>query len=970
MSAAISEWTLDRVQRAAPDASSWAAARRLALPPGQGPWSGCGATETLLWGQCQGSGRTPYQVSVDLTGPAYRCSCPSRKHPCKHSLALLSLWVRGSLDAGSAGEPEDTARAWAEKRAQAAATAAAADPAKPVDTEAQAKRRAERLALMDDGVEDLARWLTDLARAGTADARARPTSWWEETAARLVDAQVPGLAERVRDLSAEVLARPDWPDHLLAEVGLWWTTVHAWRRRDDLPLPQRADLRAFVGWAVPSAEVRAADALEDEWLVLGAHRTDRGRVQEQRTWLQGLRSGEVVRLLDFAAGGSALPTARLTGSVLGAAVARYDGTHPRRALLATEPVLLRADESLPVGGSLRQAQAALADAWRRSPWVSRVPVVLEDARVGEHAVTDAVGASAPLLDGEDPWVLAALTGGRPTRVFGELEAGGFRALAVSPLGGRAATSAGEERTSRPPTPADDSDADRRSRNDEVVSRDQAALSHQHLRAWWEAVTSTALVGTARRPLPEGLPSPVATRPQADPATALLDAAATGTALLRASAVAPQATEEQAAAPDDTLPPASERAAQLLTLLLTQPPVGGRLSGHALQRWLEAAARAGVRAPHDALVPLLTTATKRRELRAGVREVLDARGTWLASRRQEWHWALAPAEAAPARVDPAAWALLGSSHRAVLVRRLRADDPDAARALVESTWRADSAAVRAELLTALEVGLGEADAALLEAALDDRAAGVREQALALLDALPGSPRAQRLADVLAPLVRPQGMLRRSLGVGLPDDDAAAPRDGLGPAPRGRSRRGWWLERLAAGAPLATWTGTGVSAEVAARSLVGTDAWPGVRRAVALRRDVVWARAVLAAQAAGPDWDARVAAVLPDTERGPAVLARVGQVTSVPELTAAVRLLPVADGHPTWDEATSLTVLARLERLKRPPHVLDDLVDELAAHLHPTTADHVRRLAASEGQTHPLHRLATLLDLVPALTEAFA
>ncbi|MCL8026122.1 SWIM zinc finger family protein [Nocardioides bruguierae] len=963
MSAAISEWTLDRVQRAAPDASSWAAARKLALPPGQGPWSGCGATETLLWGQCQGSGRTPYQVSVDLTGPAYRCSCPSRKHPCKHSLALLSLWVRGSLDAGSAGEPEDTARAWAEKRAQAAATAAATEPAKPVDTDAQAKRRAERLALMDDGMEDLARWLTDLARAGTADARARSTSWWEETAARLVDAQVPGLAERVRDLSAEVLARPDWPDHLLAEVGLWWTTVHAWRRRDDLPLPQRADLRAYLGWAVPSAEVRAADSLEDEWLVLGAHRTDRGRVQEQRTWLQGLRTGEVVRLLDFAAGGTALPTARLTGSVLGAAVARYDGTHPRRALLATEPVLLRATDPLPPGGTLAAGQASLADAWRRSPWVSRVPVVLEDARIGEHAVTDAVGASVPLLDGEDPWVLAALTGGRPTRVFGELEAGGFRALAVSPLGGRAATSTGEERTAPGGRAAT-------SAGEERTSRPPTAPDGQHLRAWWEAVTSTALVGTARRPLPAGLTSPVATRSEADPATALLDAAATGTALLRASAVAPQATEEQAAAPDDTLAPAPARAAQLLTLLLTQPPVGGRLSGHALRRWLEAAASAGVRAPHDALVPLLTTATKRRELRAGVRGVLDARGTWLASRRQEWTWALAPTEDGPVSVDPAAWALLGSSHRAVLVRRLRADDPDAARALVESTWRTDSAAVRAELLTALEVGLGEADAAFLEAALDDRAAGVREQALALLDALPGSPRAQRLADVLAPLVRPQGMLRRSLEVGLPDDDAAAPRDGLGPAPRGRSRRGWWLERLAAGAPLATWTDTGVSAEVAARSLVGTDAWPGVRRAVALRRDVVWARAVLAAQASGPDWDPRVAAVLPDAERGPAVLSRVGQATSVPELTAAVRLLPVADGHPTWDEATSLTVLARLERLKRPPHVLDDLVDELAAHLHPTTADHVRRLAASDGQTHPLHRLATLLDLVPALTEAFA
>jgi uncharacterized Zn finger protein len=27
-------------------------------------------------------------VSVDLSGPAFRCTCPSRKFPCKHGLAL------------------------------------------------------------------------------------------------------------------------------------------------------------------------------------------------------------------------------------------------------------------------------------------------------------------------------------------------------------------------------------------------------------------------------------------------------------------------------------------------------------------------------------------------------------------------------------------------------------------------------------------------------------------------------------------------------------------------------------------------------------------------------------------------------------------------------------------------------------------------------------------------------------------
>ena len=102
----MSRWTLAAVEKAAPDASSLAAARKLAIP---GPWSDTGSTDHLVWGKCQGSGKTPYQVSIDLTGPAFRCSCPSRKFPCKHALALLMLWVRGDGSVSDVGEPADFA---------------------------------------------------------------------------------------------------------------------------------------------------------------------------------------------------------------------------------------------------------------------------------------------------------------------------------------------------------------------------------------------------------------------------------------------------------------------------------------------------------------------------------------------------------------------------------------------------------------------------------------------------------------------------------------------------------------------------------------------------------------------------------------------------------------------------------------------------------------------------------------------
>ncbi|WP_460445958.1 SWIM zinc finger family protein, partial [Angustibacter aerolatus] len=365
-------WTPAAVERAAPDAASLAAARRLARP---GPWSATGSTDTLVWGSCQGSGSTPYRVSVDLAGPAYRCSCPSRKHPCKHSLALLLLWVQGSGSVADAERPADDAQQWALQRADRAAGTPAA-PRAPVDPVAQEWRRDERLARMSAGLDDLGRWLTDLVRGGTVQARQQPFDWWDAAAARLVDAQLPGLADRLRSTGAALHGRPDWSDHLLSEVGLWWTAVRAWRRWDELPEPTRADLRAFVGWAQSSEEVRAGKTVDDTWLVLGAHRSDDGRLLQQRTWLRGTRSGEVVQLLDFAVGTATLPVAHLAGSALDAVLALYPGSRPRRALVVGEPVVRTGPVPEPDGGTVDDALRGLAATWADNPWAPRALTVL------------------------------------------------------------------------------------------------------------------------------------------------------------------------------------------------------------------------------------------------------------------------------------------------------------------------------------------------------------------------------------------------------------------------------------------------------------------------------------------------------------------------------------------------------------------------------------------------------------------
>ncbi|MFF1908416.1 SWIM zinc finger domain-containing protein, partial [Kitasatospora sp. NPDC058218] len=109
-------WSTEHVLSLAPDASSQKAAGKLSSPA---PWSATGTDGTALWGECKGSGRTPYRTAVELATPAYSCTCPSRKFPCKHALGLLLLWS-GTPEAVPAGEPAGWASDWlAERRDRA-----------------------------------------------------------------------------------------------------------------------------------------------------------------------------------------------------------------------------------------------------------------------------------------------------------------------------------------------------------------------------------------------------------------------------------------------------------------------------------------------------------------------------------------------------------------------------------------------------------------------------------------------------------------------------------------------------------------------------------------------------------------------------------------------------------------------------------------------------------------------------------
>ncbi|MFF5017625.1 SWIM zinc finger domain-containing protein [Streptomyces sp. NPDC001165] len=438
-------WTAEQVLALAPDAASRKAGSKLGTA---GPWSESGSGEGTVWGLCKGSGSRPYQTVVDLAdvaGPAYKCSCPSRKFPCKHALGLLLLWAEGAGAVPAVAEPPEWAEQWLSgrrKRAESKRTESGGSSAPGAADPEAARRRAERRAeRVTAGATELEQRLADLLRGGLASAEQAGYGMWDETAARMVDAQAPGLASRVRELGAVPASGPGWPARLLEECALLHLLDQGWLGRDRLPDALADTVRSRLG--LPAS----ADGppVRDRWLVLAQYDTVDPKLTTRRIWLHGAESGHTRLLLSYGAAGRAPELSLPVGLALEADLSVFPGAGQLRAALGEQhappaPVALR-----PPGVSTVQAAARYGDALREDPWLESVPVTLDrviptpDTQPDSWQLADAEADSAlPLTPSARSrpglWRLVALSGGAPVKVFGECGHRGFTPLTAWPEG--------------------------------------------------------------------------------------------------------------------------------------------------------------------------------------------------------------------------------------------------------------------------------------------------------------------------------------------------------------------------------------------------------------------------------------------------------------------------------------------------------------------------------------------------------
>ena len=406
-------WTSQRVMELAPDAASGKAGQGLASPR---KWPSTGRDAGAVWGECQGSGSKPYQVQVDLSGPTFKCSCPSRKFPCKHGIGLM-------LMAAADGVPEAPQPQWvtdwlASRVERAEKKQAKIDaPPKPVDEAAQSRRREKRLGQVADGLASLDVWVRDLVRGGLATVPGRGYAFFDDPARRMVDAQAPGVAARLRGLAAVASGGAGWERRFAEELASLHLLVAAHARLDDLPEPTRDDVLATLGIAQPTEAVLARPAVRDRWQIIAREVIEDDRLRTARTWLFGTATRRPAVVITSAYGGAAIDVSLSPGTAFDGDLCFYPGTGPRAAVKArgTPSRLAALDGPDTVDGLCDLASAANA----AHPWLGEIVVPVRSLTAVRStaglALVDRAGQSVPaVLADAAQWTLLAISGGSPT----------------------------------------------------------------------------------------------------------------------------------------------------------------------------------------------------------------------------------------------------------------------------------------------------------------------------------------------------------------------------------------------------------------------------------------------------------------------------------------------------------------------------------------------------------------------------
>lgn len=318
----------DQILALAPDEASKKSGKDLS---NAAKWVSKGANDVAIWGECQGSGAKPYQTQIDLGNLAFKCSCPSRKFPCKHGLGLLLLRARQPKTFDQSESPAWVVE-WLSKRTEKEEKKTEKKD-KPVDEAAQAKRQQARRQKVADGLDELLRFIKDIVRNGMLNLPEKGAVFWENMAKRMVDAQAPGLAGQLKDLGEINYFTEGWQTRCLDGLLKIYLIIQGYKNIETLTPQLQQDIKTLIGFPQNQDELKAQPGIRDEWFCLARQTTEEDKLIVERNWFYGLRSRRYALVLQFYVRTQPPGASYTPGLVVDADLVYYNSALPMRALV-------------------------------------------------------------------------------------------------------------------------------------------------------------------------------------------------------------------------------------------------------------------------------------------------------------------------------------------------------------------------------------------------------------------------------------------------------------------------------------------------------------------------------------------------------------------------------------------------------------------------------------------------------------
>ncbi len=418
-----------QLQQLAPDSATLARSQNLAAPR---KWAVLEKRGAFRWGHCKSRGVRHYRSVIHLQSLEYYCSCPARRQPCKHVLALFQLEEAPTHSFREAEELPDWIKDWRKKRPP---SEAALEEAARQRAAGRQRERDKRIELMQSGAADLEQWLLDLLRQGLAQAQGIPGDYWDEFAGRMIDSKLGSVGRRIQQWK-KIFAEENWHEVLLAEIAELYLLARGFRQMDQLSDALYRELLTTAGLSIKKKEVLEQDGITDHWLVIGLREGEEEQLRYRRTWLLGEQSGKIPLLLDFAFGGQGFEQEWKVGMALEGQLVYYPGSYLQRALLKSFEASRRPFQTPAGFADLSGFADTYAEAVGANPWLFHFPALLTQVTPVLHQrkmlLVDQNGKQLPATcNGENHWKLLAVSAGRPLTVFGEWN--GNRLLVLSTI---------------------------------------------------------------------------------------------------------------------------------------------------------------------------------------------------------------------------------------------------------------------------------------------------------------------------------------------------------------------------------------------------------------------------------------------------------------------------------------------------------------------------------------------------------